>query len=87
MGAIIKLSNGREVTITAKAMTVREFRALVGTEGGPEEDDALIAKYSGLKVDELLDLPQSDYRTILFEIVKEANRPIDPNSRSASISE
>jgi len=85
MGAEIKLSNGRVVSVTADKMTVREFRAFVGN-GKPEDDDALVCKYTGIKPEELPDLPQVDYRTLVFAIVREANRH-DPNSQSASTSQ
>ena len=86
MGAEIKLSSGRVVNVTADKMTVREFRQFVGTSGKPEDDDALVSKYTGITPDELQDLPQTDYRTLVFAIVREANRH-DPNSQSASISQ
>ena len=86
MGAGIKLSDGRVVNVTASIMTVREFRAFVGAGSNPEEDDAIVCKYTGIKPDELQDLPQTDYRTLVFAIVREANRH-DPNSQSASTSQ
>ena len=86
MGAKITLSDGRVVNVTSAKMTVREFRAFVSPGGGPEEDDAMVSKYTGISVDDLQDLTQTDYRTLVFAIVREANRH-DPNSASVSISQ
>ena len=86
MGAEIKLSDGRVVNVTAyKKMTVPEYRAFIGNSNKPEDDDAIVCKYTGLTPEELETITQTDYRTLVFAIVREANRH-DPNSQSASTS-
>jgi hypothetical protein len=87
MGAKITLSNGREVEITAAGrMTHREYRTFTLPGGKDGDDDAIIIKYTGLTLEELLDMPQADVRSLAFEIIRQANAPI-PNSVSASTSQ
>jgi hypothetical protein len=81
----ITLPDGREITIDLSAITVREYRELFNTKQTAEEEDATMSKVSGLSVDELLDLPQPEYRRMWQVFFQGAREPLsDPNSVSES---
>lgn len=74
------LSSGKEITIDLHKISVREWRDLVSDKGDQEQEDELTARICGLTVDEMLDLPQPDYRKLLVAIVKKAKEPLaDPS--------
>jgi hypothetical protein len=82
----VTLSGGKVLTVDLRRITIREYRELVTTKDQPRED-ALIAQVVGLTADELLDLPQPDYRLVVDRFFKTATEPLaDPTSASASIS-
>jgi hypothetical protein len=68
-------------------ITMREYRSLFAPSIAPEDDDKVYAKALGLSADELVDLPQPDYRAACFAVLEVARKPLkDPNSLSASTS-
>lgn len=76
----VALSNGREIDIDLHKITVKEWRDLVSDKGDQEQEDELTARICGLTVDEMLNLPQPDYRKLLQAIVKKAREPLaDPS--------
>jgi hypothetical protein len=87
MADTVTLSNGRVLTIDLKQMTMREYRTLFDAKIAPEQDDVIYAKALGITADELIDLPQPDYRAACFAVIDAARKPLDnPNSASASTS-
>lgn len=87
MGDSVILSDGRVLEIDLHSITMREYRTLFTVSTTPEEDDKIYAKALGLTSDELIDLPQPDYRAACFAVLEVARKPLkDPNSPSASIS-
>lgn len=84
----VTLSTGRVLKIDFYQITMREWRSLFNSETTLEQGDAIYAKLLGITVDELLDLPQLDYRYTLISIIDTAQKPLDnPNSPSASTSD
>ena len=80
----VTLSGGKTVTLDMAKITIREYRELLATKDQAEED-GILAKVAGLTVDELLDLPQPDYRRVVDTFFKTAREPLaDPNSVSVS---
>lgn len=85
--ADVTLHGGRVITIDLHRISMREYRAMVDTSQPREQGDATLAKAAGLTVEELLDLPQPDYRRLVGAVIKAAREPLaDPNSVSASSS-
>lgn len=83
----VTLSSGRVLTIDLQQMTMREYRTLFSTATTPEQDDVIYAKCLGITPDELIDLPQPDYRAACFAVIDAARKPLEvPNSQSASTS-
>lgn len=83
----IILSNGRALSIDLTRMSMREYRTLFDPKIEPEKDDLIYAKVLGITPDELIDLPQPDYRAACFAVIDAARKPLDnPNSQSASTS-
>ena len=76
----VVLSNGKEIEIDLHKITVREWRDLVSDKGDQEQEDELTARICGMTVDEMLILPQPDYRKLLQAIVRKAREPLaDPS--------
>lgn len=81
----VKLSDGREVTIDLARITLAEHRSLFTPD--QENEDRLLAKVSGMSVEEFTALPICDWKLITevyFWLVR--NPVYDPNSASGSIS-
>jgi len=84
----LTLNDGREITIDMSVITIREYRELFKKGQKQEDEDATLARASGLTVDELLDLSQPDFRRLAEAFFKAAREPLaDPNSVSESTSE
>jgi hypothetical protein len=68
------------ITVDLSRITIREYRALFDKEQPQEAEDATIAKVCGLTVEELLELPQPDYRRLVKRFFDAARAPLsDPN--------
>lgn len=83
----LTLSDGRDITIDLRLITLREFRRLLDAGQEQSAEDSTVAKACGLTLDEYLDLPQPDARRVVQAFLKAATQPLsDPNSVSASTS-
>ena len=83
----VTLSTGKQYKIDSSSMSVREWRGLKSALFSTAEDDRIIAKYvDGLTAEEIPDMTERDLQLVIAAIYKDASRPIDPNSLSASIS-
>lgn len=66
--------------IDLSRITIREYRALFVKEQPQAEEDATVAKAAGITVDELLELPQPEYRRLIKAFFDKAREPLaDPN--------
>jgi len=82
----VTLSGGKKVTVDLHKITIKEYRELMSTKD-QEREDALIGQVVGLTVDELLELPQPDYRQVVAAFFETATEPLaDPTLASASTS-
>lgn len=80
MGAIIKLSDGRELTVDLYAVTRKDFREFVNPRGKMEVEDQFVAKVTGLTIEEVGNLPEPDFRLCVRQIIKAIREPLaDPN--------
>lgn len=78
--ADLVLADGRPVTLDLGKISIREYRALFDKTQTRDDEDATMAKVAGMTVDELLDLPQPDYRRLTTAFMKKAAAPLaDPN--------
>ena len=85
MGDSVTLSDGRVLEVDLHKITMREYRRFFTSDSSPYEDDEVFAKALGLTADELVDLPQPDYRAACFAVLEIARKPLAvPNSASAS---
>lgn len=80
----MKLSNGKEVVIDLYRVTRKDWKNFVNPRGSLDSEDVFISKVTGLTVEEVGELTEPDFRAIVKEVIKERQKPIDPNSQSAS---
>lgn len=74
------LGGGREVNFDLSKISEREYRTLFDRGQSIEDEDALIAKVTGLGVEELLDLSKNDFKRIWASFFKKVREPLaDPN--------
>lgn len=59
-----ELKDGREITFDLNAFTLGEYRAILSKDGTREMEDELIAKASGLTVDEIVNLPYLEWKRL-----------------------
>jgi len=82
------LSDGREISINLYEITQAEFRSMQDPKQKSTDEDALIARVSGMAAEEYAALPFPDAKRINREFVRLALSPIaDPNSVSESTAE
>lgn len=78
--ADITLPGGREITFDLSRISEREYRTLFDRGQSIEDEDALIAKVTGLAVEELLDLSKADFKRIWAAFFKKVREPLsDPS--------
>ncbi len=71
---------GAKWTIDLEQVTIREFRNFAKGNLLSEEDDAILAKATGMTVEEIGNLPQPTYRRLLRDFFQTAQEPLnDPN--------
>lgn len=76
------LSSGKEITFDFTKITVRQWRGLFSTEQTLDEEDAIIASVAGLTVDELLSLPQLEYKRLCKAFLTRGRNPISDEADS-----
>lgn len=75
----ITLPSGRVVKLNLNAITIKEYRALFD-DHPVDQDDELLAKATGLSVDELTGLGYADYRALVKAFFDTARDPLaNPN--------
>lgn len=83
--ADVILSDGREITFDLMKVTWKEWRGIWDSNEAAEDTDATIARCAGLTVEEFLNLPQPDARSLLFALNRKGTQPLSvPNSPRAS---
>ena len=74
--ADVTLSDGRELTLDLYQITISEFRSLFKHEQAPEEENRLLAKVSGLTVEEFEQLPYPDWKLLTTAFFVKAKDPL-----------
>lgn len=74
------LSDGNEVVFDLSKITIKEYRAFTKGSLLTDEDDAILARCSGLTVDAIQNLSQYEYRLFMGAFFRKATGPIDPNN-------
>lgn len=63
---MVKLHDGREVEIDLYKVTRREFAHFGETATPEDEENAILAKATGLKAEEIANLPQPDFDQLVM---------------------
>lgn len=83
--ADIILSDGREITFDLDALSIAEYRALLDPKQPREEENEILARVSGLTVEEYTALPMLQWRRLCKAFFEKAAAPLaSPNSASES---
>jgi hypothetical protein len=70
--------SGKEIPeINLRNITVSEWRAMFSTSQPEHEGDEILAKVSGMKVEDIRDLPLYDYRALFQVVLSKSNKPLD----------
>ena len=86
---MLKLKNGKTITIDLYALTVAEIRSLLDTKREQHKGDEILGKAVGMTAEELASLPYPDYRKITKVFWQLVNDPLkdegeEKNSQSES---
>ena len=85
--ADVVLSDGREVTFNLMELTLSEYRSLFDKEQKTEDEDEILARVSGLSVEEYRKLLYPDWKRLTLALFQAFRNPLqDPNLLSESIS-
>ena len=85
--ADVTLSDGTEITFDLMKITYRQWKGIWSPTESEEDTDATIAKAAGMTLEQYLDLPQPDWRALLFALHRKGTSPLSaPNSQRASTS-
>ena len=61
-------------------LTVKEYRNFFSNKSEPEEDDAVMARVTGIDAGELAEMPYSEYRRLWRKFFARCRQPdSDPN--------
>lgn len=70
--------SGKEIPeINLRNITVSEWRALFNNSQPEHEGDETIAKVSGMKVEDVRNLPLYDFRVLFQAVIDKAGKPLD----------
>lgn len=73
------LSDGREIVIDLKKVTISEWRAMFKPEQAEEDGDHVLGKVTGMTVDQIGNLNVEDYRRVSAALFKKFREPLaDP---------
>jgi hypothetical protein len=74
------MPDGQEIIFDLDKISIREYRKFATGSMMSEDDDTLLAKVSGLTVEDIGNLPQPQYRLLLRAFFEKAREPLaDPN--------
>lgn len=78
--ADVTLSDGREIEFDLKAITISEWREIFDPKTTVDDEDGIMARVSGLSVEELRDLSLEDWKRIWHALRRKVREPLaDPN--------
>jgi hypothetical protein len=76
--ADMTLSDGREVVFNLKKMSRQEYRDLHNPAYTDENDDVVIAKVTGIDIEELRDMNMEDYSRLIWQLIRKVQQPTNP---------
>ena len=86
--ADVTLSDGREITFDLMKVSYKQWKGIWNPGESEEDTDATIARCAGITFDELLELPQPDFKALIHALHRKGTQPLSvPNSQRASISD
>lgn len=74
--ATLTLFSGKEITIDLMKTSNKEWRLITNPKTTEEEEFAILSKATGLKVEDVGNLPQPDYRLIVDAFLRLAVQPL-----------
>ena len=76
--ADLTLSDGKEVVFDLKKMSRQEYRDLHNPAYTDENDDLVLAKVTGINVEELRDMNMEDYSRLIWQLIRKVQQPTNP---------
>ena len=74
------LTSGRELSFDLGKISIKEWQSLRSPAYSTDADNAVISKITGMKVDEIEDMPADDFNRLTFAMFKKMREPLsDPN--------
>lgn len=74
--AEVKLFSGKQVGIDLMKASAKEWRLITNPKTTEEEEFAILAKVTSIKVEELAELAQPDYRMIVDAFIRLGTQPL-----------
>ena len=74
--ATVKLYSGKEVVIDLMKVTTKEWKEITKPSQSNEDEAGTISKACGIPVNELLAMPQPDYRMIVDSFIRLGTQPL-----------
>lgn len=76
----VQLHNGSKIAFDLEAITEAEYRSLFHTTQSLEEEDAILARVSGVPLDKITQLSKGDYKRLWQGFFKKVRDPLsDPS--------
>ena len=76
----LTLRDGREIEIDLYQITIKEWRSLLDPNQPDEDEYKLLANVTGLKPDDIENMPQPDFRRLVEALREKSLNPVsDPN--------
>ena len=76
--ADLTLSDGKEVIFDLKKMTRQEYRDLHNPAYTDENDDLVLAKITGIDIEELRVMNMEDYSRLIWQLIRKVQQPSNP---------
>lgn len=73
---IVPLYSGKEAVIDMMRVSTREWKQVTLTKVEYEEEAAVLAKSLGMTTEEVLELPQPDYRKLVEAFIGAGTQPL-----------
>ena len=78
--ADFEFTDGREIDFDLSKISIREYKALFDRDQSDEDEYATLAKVSGVKPDDVEEMPLDDWKRFYKAFITKATTPLDdPN--------
>ena len=74
--AKVKLFSGKEVEVDLMKATSKEWKTLLSTDTTQDKEYEIIARVSGMSIEELESIPYPDYRLIADAFLRLGSQPL-----------